>query len=72
MKELKPCPFCNGSAYIIRMVPKKVYGADKTVKTVYGVKIYCDCCNAEMFYMSEKLAIEAWNRRTNKRKGESE
>ena len=60
MSELKPCPFCGGMAHI-------EYNAK-------GVAIYCGVCGARlfgrtekhvveaMFYRTEKLAVEAWNR----------
>ena len=63
MDELKPCPFCGGMAHIAHNAKRKIYGKDE-YRT--GVAIYCGVCEARMFYISEKLAIEAWNRRVGK------
>lgn len=59
--ELKPCPFCGGMAHIDYNAKRKIYGKDE-YRT--GVAIYCGVCEARMFYVSEELAIKAWNRRT--------
>lgn len=59
MSKLKQCPFCGGEAILVHnAVRKNVWGRD-----VRGTVIGCDNCQATMFYQSEKLAIEAWNRR---------
>lgn len=48
--ELKPCPFCGGEAKIMISVLSYVM---------------CDkCCAETNHYITEKEAIEAWNRRT--------
>lgn len=60
MIELKPCPFCGGEARLLLNAKKKIYGKDE-YRT--GVVVCCNVCEARMFYGSEKLAIEAWNRR---------
>ena len=60
MNELKPCPFCGGEARLLLNAKRKIYGKDE-YRT--GVVACCNVCEARMFYGSEKLAIEAWNRR---------
>ena len=59
-EELKPCPFCGGEARLLLNAKRKIYG-----KAEYrtGVVACCNVCEARMCYGSEKLAIEAWNRR---------
>ena len=59
-EELKPCPFCGGEARLLLNAKRKIYGKDE-YRT--GVVACCNVCEARMFYGSEKLAIEAWNRR---------
>jgi Lar family restriction alleviation protein len=58
--KLKPCPFCGGEARLLLNAKRKIYGKDE-YRT--GVVACCNVCEARMFYGSEKLAIEAWNRR---------
>lgn len=58
--KLKPCPFCGGEARLLLNAKRKIYGKDE-YRT--GVVACCNVCEARMFYESEKLAIEAWNRR---------
>lgn len=58
---LRKCPFCGGEARLIRNARRKIYGKDEYR---VGVVACCDVCEARMFYGSEKLAIEAWNRRS--------
>ena len=60
LDALKPCPFCGGEARLMRNAKRKIYGKDE-YRT--GVVACCNVCEARMFYGSEKLAIEAWNRR---------
>ena len=62
MSELKPCPFCGGSAGIC--VTKK------TVRNQYAVRCNTTRCIAYnlgnpfvMHYLSQAEAINAWNRR---------
>lgn len=62
--KLKPCPFCGGEARLLRNAKRKIYGKDE-YRT--GVVAYCNVCEARMFYGSEKLALEAWNRRADHR-----
>ena len=57
---LKRCPFCGGEARLVLNAKRKIYGKDE-YRT--GVVACCNVCEARMFYGSEKLAIEAWNRR---------
>ena len=59
MSELKPCPFCGGEANIAYNAKRKdAYGRD-----IEGTAICCENCGATIFYRSNRLAIEAWNRR---------
>lgn len=56
MYELKPCPFCNGSACVIstgNYYPKEYY------------RIVCQksCTMQAKLYETKEKAIEAWNRR---------
>lgn len=60
MNKLKPCPFCGGTAHIAYDAKRKIYGKDEYRS---GVAIYCGVCEARMFYPSQKLAVESWNRR---------
>ena len=59
--SLQKCPFCGGEARLIRNARRKIYGKDEYR---VGVVACCNVCEARMFYGSEKLAIEAWNRRS--------
>ena len=60
INKLKPCPFC---------------GADGAVSTTYTDDLstmywYCFCtcdCVESRLYNTEKEAIEAWNRRTERK-----
>lgn len=58
---LRRCPFCGGEARLIRNARRKIYGKDEYR---VGVVACCNVCEARMFHGSEKLAIEAWNRRS--------
>lgn len=60
MKDLKPCPFCGGKAWLARNAKRKIYGKDEYR---VGVSVYCGVCEARMFYGTEEEAIKAWNRR---------
>ncbi len=62
---IKPCPFCGGEAMLVHNATRKIYGTDRYMT---GVAIGCDTCTVNMFFGSEKLAIEAWNRRTSEQK----
>ena len=50
MSELKPCPFCGGNRIMV---------------TNWGLwKTWCaDCKSETSSYLTEKEAVEAWNRR---------
>ena len=54
-KELKPCPFCNGKAEII-----KCY----TFGKITGYFATCRKCDCELkIYTSKQNAEKAWNKR---------
>lgn len=66
MIELKLCPFCGGEAHVERAT------VSNTVKSRTSSYVECDACGAcgEGFVEDlppeevERMAIEAWNRRT--------
>lgn len=58
-RKLKKCPFCGGEARLLRYARKK-YGKDEYI---IGTAVCCGVCDARIFFRSETLAIEAWNRR---------
>lgn len=58
-EELKPCPFCAGEAGIAHNAIRTTIDG----RRITGTCVYCTICNAQMFYRSNKLAIESWNRR---------
>lgn len=60
LQKLRNCPFCGGEARLVHNATRKYYGMDGYMT---GVAIGCSTCNVIMFYGSEKLAVEAWNRR---------
>ena len=60
LQKLRNCPFCGGKAILVRDAKREIYGSDRYMT---GVAIGCDTCTVNMFYGSEKRAIEAWNRR---------
>jgi Lar family restriction alleviation protein len=60
--ELKPCPFCGGRADLITHSfwnEKKQAHTDKT----YSIKCFICLTESYLFYETEQIAIEAWNRR---------
>lgn len=71
MAELKPCPFCGGTAQVYTYVEEQaIYDKhtlgflDTEERTVYGAGCpECGCIVAEKY--SEEQAVEAWNRRAN-------
>ena len=66
MTDLKPCPFCGGEASLLRNAKRKIYGKDEYIT---GVVACCNVCEARMFYGSERLAVDAWNRRAGEQDG---
>ena len=58
-EKLRNCPFCGGEANVVYDAKRKSVDGKQIIGTVVG----CTVCNATMFYMSSRLAIEAWNRR---------
>ena len=56
MAELKPCPFCGGEAIVYRHESRRSYVAS------------CKTCQIFMYWGSKKLAIEHWNKRSDKPK----
>ena len=62
MSELKPCPFCNGEASVLRMD----YGDDSTVWGVFCANDSDDSFSHGHFidnFATEAEAIDAWNTR---------
>ena len=59
MRELKPCPFCGGEAYICKEnIPYQ--------PTLYAVDCGNDDCQVAPstdFFTDKAKAIETWNRR---------
>jgi Lar family restriction alleviation protein len=52
--ELKPCPFCGGSAILVELPrSKKTFAKCKN-----------NCCEQNIFCKTRDEAIEAWNRRS--------
>lgn len=62
--NLKPCPFCGGEAGIAREAKRTIVTTSSRLVERIGTAVYCVNCNAEMFYSSSNLAVQAWNRRT--------
>lgn len=61
MAELKPCPFCGGSAF----TSHQTYPNGETAWHVYHMnfeKCFIDDC-IQGDYDTEDKAVEAWNRR---------
>ena len=58
-EDLKPCPFCGGEAEI-----EKKTGFDRKI---IGAWVTCSGCGANtLTYSTEKVAIEAWNKRVSR------
>lgn len=62
MSEIKllSCPFCGGTALCV-FDPDGIEDAEGRK---WSYQVICEsCCTATGLYMSERLAVEAWNRR---------
>ena len=60
--KLKPCPFCGSSAH----VEKQGFPEENTSSFIFrNYRVVCDVCLSQTggFYVNERLAIKAWNRR---------
>ena len=57
--ELKPCPFCGGSAIFYSYDPFDGYQGNNTM---YAVE--CTKCVATVKGITEEIAKSKWNRRT--------
>lgn len=58
MVELKPCPFCGGTAHLSSYVSCDCCGK------AYNGRVGCGACEAEVsHYDTDELAVAAWNRR---------
>ena len=58
--ELKPCPFCGGTASVY-YDPK---GIKDTANRHWAYTAVCDkCCATSGLWFSRETATEAWNRR---------
>ena len=59
MAELKPCPFCGGRAFPTEFT----YSLDPGYVKVWSVDCV-NCMSQTAEFVTEKEAIEAWNKRT--------
>ena len=60
MAELKPCPFCGGSARISADTEAK----RDSMGRLWAFTAVCDrCCASSGLTFTPERAIEAWNRR---------
>ena len=61
-KELLPCPFCGGKAFMQVIEPHKHFIAELPD---YGGGAFIECskCTCAMSCETEEKAIEVWNRR---------
>ena len=69
--KLKPCPFCGRRAHLL----KQAYRYRQAVRDHYGaVCINTRCCGGrlEYFWLTERGAVRAWNRRALLPEGESD
>ena len=68
MAELKPCPFCGGTACVDK---HSFYNARTKGFADHTYGVFCGNCNAQtaQFYLTEKQAKGAWNTRTPKERG---
>ena len=62
MAELKPCPFCGGTA---KMKYHSFFNDKERAFSDHSYGVKCSVCFTEsyQFYKSYEKAIEAWNRR---------
>ena len=60
MAELKPCPFCGGVAEVMYIEWCAMYAA--RCANEYGS---CKILSETVYFVVEREAIEAWNRRAN-------
>lgn len=60
--EIKPCPFCGGSATIC---DHKFWSSAKKDFSYHSYGVKCRACGVEnyQFWETEEEAITAWNRR---------
>lgn len=65
MSELKPCPFCGGSAESDEAVSDDG-GAEAEGGVPFGYGAYAGCPVCDIFFNrdNEEVAIAAWNQRT--------
>lgn len=60
--KLFPCPFCGGTAKILHLSPDRYQRIEK--KGIERWQVACDKCGTvSSGKLSEKEAIESWNRR---------
>lgn len=63
--QLKPCPFCSGEANILVIEPHTHCIAKFIPDYPGGAFVECSGCTCVISAVSEKEAVEAWNRRAN-------
>ena len=61
MSELKPCPFCGGSAFTENLTELTKYGEMEELDDCYVTCRSCGCCGKVMESLEQ--AVEVWNRR---------
>lgn len=64
--ELKPCPFCGGSAAFGEVTDEEMYPSEFGGQFIYCTNKSCACTTALIFPLmddAEDLLIERWNRR---------
>ena len=65
MDKLKPCPFCGGKAELYESEAYNLKTEEKEERIRFFV--ICEECTALTCGTTKKRAIEAWNRRANKK-----